>query len=229
MTTAQQLIDKVADGFQNKLNLMESARQLCIAAANAVAPRVSALEKPNRTALYWDPINGDDSNGGTSYNDSVKTFAGVVNAAHSNITLVRAYGNVDIDTRHHVVHDIDLEISGYNPDGSQNNNLTVNILDNNGSAGRPGGISSEKGWASVTFTRMHIHLNAVRDASGFLETQSLGRLRFTNCTFSKSADNVASLGWSYNSGILIAAFVASPPNTIAGNIFRFIADRKSVV
>lgn len=101
MTTAADLIEKVAIGFQEKLDSLNSAADNARAAGLAATLLAGTyLSTDASVTLYIDAVNGDDENPVYSRATPAKTWAGVHSKCESGrLNLIVCLSDVDADER----------------------------------------------------------------------------------------------------------------------------------
>lgn len=99
MTTAQQLIDKVAIGFQDKLDSLNSAEDSALAAGvEAAALAADYLAIDGGITLYIDAVNGDDAHPVYNRATPAKTWGGVhARCQGGRLNIIVLLSDVDAD------------------------------------------------------------------------------------------------------------------------------------
>lgn len=220
MTTAQELIDKVGMGFQEKLNQMEVARQDCINAAANVAPRVSNLEAVHYgTGIFVDEFDGNDANDGGGSDNGIKTYSRLDALwSRAGMSSIRLHGELDID-HYNDIHQPPRTIYIGKTEGSVHDYGQLRLMP---SLNVPGASGRFTFFAN---TALHIeNINVILDTPdpGALFGEYLGafvNVTFANCVFSETARNVGKLIAGVH-GVMDVKFVNSPITPIAGSVFE---------
>lgn len=222
MTTAQQLIDKVAIGIDDKLAQMEAARQLGINAANALSPRLNLIEGvANRKTVYINETVAESGNG-LSTATPFKTWADFLTWFNSNAgqsqTNIILMSDVNVDKRGFATTPpSSLGIFAY---GGGNFKLVIKDATNTND---PGGLQMQE--AMGLDIRVPVHLDSTR-AGGFFHSNKAGAfgLLSQNLTLTESGQNQASLiDRGFAGAVWSLEISAHDLSGAPGRLFRYLA------